>query len=70
MPLKHLERFSYLTNGKIESRVNIAFLSREKLGKPNERKYYCFQTQKLFFMASNAPHKRDAKRSARDFVTG
>ena len=55
---------------KIENVMDIAVFSIENIGKTMETKYYCFQTQKLFFMASNAPHKRDAKRSARDFVTG
>ena len=73
----HLDAFlslktqqTVLSQDKIENVMEIAVFSIEKIGKTMETKYYCFQTKSSFFMASNAPHKRDAKRSARDFVTG
>ena len=44
--------------------------SKKKLGKPSKENTIASKPKSSFFMASNAPHKRDAKRSARDFVTG
>ena len=43
---------------------------KKKLGKPSKENTIASKPKSSFFMASNAPHKRDAKRSARDFVTG